>query len=353
MDNLTDLAAGLPTVWSQIETQLAAYPEIAGFGLMIAIAVALTLVFFFLSFMWTIARAAHIAGTAAEIRRGSDIGARILVARGVGKGGGGVSEFLSQTARTHLKRFMFGGPFDVIDFPASLPNRQRAVNLLGQAGADLVVWGEGRSGRKGPVVHIVRRMELSDRNVREYRSFELPAKRADWNDALAKATAYGLARALRPALGRPQDFRAERLAPVVETLEKILDDNPDLDPTLLADIVDDYAGGVLQLSLFEMEGWRDRSVDIMRDSLERMNRAKAPERWVTAKINLGRALQIRCQRNFDPLLLQEAIGHLTDALEALRTEPRFKIAESAAHSISECQKMLGTRRRFSITQGGL
>ena len=39
--------------------------------------------------------------------------------------------------------------------------------------------------------------------------------------------------------------------------------------------------------------------------------------------------------------------------EALRSEPRLKLAESAAQAIGEAQKLLGTRRKFSISGGGL
>ena len=339
-------------VWRFIETQLHSHPELAGFGLVVTAAALFTGLIFLLIGMWKIASAAHLAGTASEVRRGSDVGARLLIARGRGSRGNSASEFLSQTARTHVKRFMFGGPFDVIEFPAKVSNLTEARSLLKMTGADLVMWGEGRRGK--PIeAHIVRRMEASDRHIAEHKVFTLPKRKADWNSTLSMALAYGSARALRPALGRPSDFRADRLMPVVETLEKILTQQPDMDPVLAADVLDDYMAGALQLALSDVDGWKERSVDIMRTSLERLDRSKTPDRWVTAKINLGRALKLRCERSFDPILLQESIGHLTDALEALRTEPRFKLAESAAQAISDCQKMLGSRRRFSITQGGI
>lgn len=352
MDNISAASLNLEDARRFIEAQLLAYPELAGVGLVIGAAAVLTFALFMLRLIWKLARSAHIAGTAAEVRRGSDIGARILIARSKGRRGGAISEFLSQTARTHVKRFMFGGPFDVIDFPTRVTNVAEARALLKQAGADLVLWGEASSG-KAPRAHVVRRMEPAERHIAEHRVFELPRRKADWNSVFSIALAYGAARALRPALGRPSDFRADRLIPVVETLEKVLTQQPVMDDVLAAEILDDYSAGVLQLAMSDIEGWKERSVDVMRSSLERLDRAKTPDRWVTAKINLGRALKLRCERRFDPILLQEAITHLTDALEALRTEPRFKLAEGAAQAISDCQKMLGTRRRFSITRGGI
>ncbi len=352
MENIPFIADESASLWRTLEAEVLARPEVAGFGLIVAAAAGLTLLWFVLAAFYKLARAAHIAGTAAEIRRGADIGARVLVARGRNRNGGRVSEFMSQTARTHLKRFMFGGPFDVVDFPVRVSNIAQARVLLRQAGADVVVWGEGRKGGLS-VVNIVRRSEATDRGIPEHRVLDMPIKRTDWTAPLSQAMAYAVARALRPALGRPADFRAERLSPVVETLEKILAEQPKMDVPLSADILDDYTAGALQLAISDLDGWKDRSVDIMRQALGRLDRARAPERWVTAKINLGRALKHRCENKFDPIQLQEAIGHLTDALEALRTEPRFKIAEGAATAISECQKMLGTRRRFSITKGGI
>ncbi|MEM8921472.1 MAG: hypothetical protein AAGB25_08875, partial [Pseudomonadota bacterium] len=113
------------------------------------------------------------------------------------------------------------------------------------------------------------------------------------------------------------------------------------------------AAGALQMAFAGEEIWLGRSLDVARRTLNGVDRGAAPERWVAAKINLGRALKLRCERRFDPVMLQEAVAHLTDALEALRAEPKFKRAEAAAQAITEAQRMLGARRRFSISSGGI
>ena len=352
METDTGSAPFLQTYWQALLDLLGDYPEVAALGAAIGLVAVIASLFFVLKGMVRISRRAHQAGVIAEVRRGSDVGARILIARGSGGKGREISRFLSHSTQTHLKRFMFGGPFDIIEFPVRVKNLTQARRILEETNADLMVWGDSRSSRM-PIAHIIRRHDMSDRGIKEQFIYNMPAKAQVWSSALAMGLSYGAARALRPALGRPADFRSDRLAPVVETLEHILGENPVMDDALTADILDDYASGALQLALSDVEGWQDRSVDIMRDTLARLDRAKAPERWVTAKINLGRALKLRCERKFDPILLQEAINHLTDALESLRMEPRFKIAEGAAQAIADCQKMLGTRRRFSITQGGI
>lgn len=181
----------------------------------------------------------------------------------------------------------------------------------------------------------------------------LPKNTDDWSKPLSAALAYATARELRPALSRPQDFRAERLEPVVASLHQILADNPKMDVHLRGDIEDDYSAGTVQLAIANIADWSDRCVQVLEDTLSGIDRSETPDRWVKAKINLGRALKLRCESKFDPIILQESVGHLSDALEALRAESKFKTAELAAQTIAECQKMLGTRRRFSITRGGI
>ncbi len=342
----------LLSLWAQAENWILAQQELATLGVVIGLAACLTFVVVCLRGLWMAASAAHVAGTAAQVRRGSDIGARVLISRGYGKRGGAASEFLSEAARTHLKRFMFGGPFDVIDFPATVRSEAQAQALLKQAGADLVMWGDG-SNRKQTVARIARRVEDRSNSSYQHRTLQLPKSKEEWNSALSEAMAYAAARELRPSLSRPQDFRAERLAPVVATLEGVLKDATHMDAYLAGDIADDFAAGVVQLTIAKLGYWPERSVELLRDTLDKIDRSKTPDRWVKAKINLGRGLKLQCERQFDPIVLQEGVGHLTDALEALRSEQKFKTAETAAQTISECQKMLGTRRRFSITRGGI
>ncbi|MFC7291687.1 hypothetical protein [Hirschia litorea] len=338
--------------WNMAESWILSHQELASFGVIVALAAILTLFLFAFKMLWGAARSAHIAGTASQVRRGTDIGARVLITQGFGKNGKAASEFLSEAARSHLKGFMFGGPFDVIDFPARIANEEEAQSLLKQAGADLVMWGEGTKKNK-IVARIARRDDSKKKTQYQHRTLTLPQNKDNWTSPLSAALAYATARELRPALSRPQDFRAERLEPVVLALQNILNEKPGMDAALRGDIEDDYSAGSVQLAIADMGDWRTRSVEILQKTLSDIDRSETPDRWVRAKINLGRALKIRCEQKFDPIILQESVGHLTDALEALRAESKFKTAELAAQTISDCQKMLGTRRRFSITRGGI
>ena len=93
-------------------------------------------------------------------------------------------------------------------------------------------------------------------------------------------------------------------------------------------MVDDASAGALQLAFAGDDSWIDRSVDIARSTLSEINRSAAPDRWIAANITLGRALRLKAEKRFDPVMLREGIAHLTEALEALRSEPRLKLAES-------------------------
>jgi hypothetical protein len=338
--------------WAQAKAFVVARPDIAVIAGLIAVVIVVVVVFALLGWALRLVGAAHRATMAAGVRRTTDVGARMLVVRGGAGRRRSIARFLRNTADDHLAQFMFGGPFRVINFPGAIDNEFDAEALLRRTEADLVIWSERPSGTRG-VVRIASRPASPFEKQRPVQTLAMPSKKAQWTEALARATAYAAAKQFRPALGRPQDFRSERLQPVVENLLEILEEKPEADPRLLAEMVDDAASGALQLAFAGDETWLDRSVEIARGTIDEINRGDAPDRWIAAKINLGRAIRLKAEKRFDPVLLRESIDHLTEALEALRTEPRFKLAESAAQAIGDAQRLLGARRKFSITGGGI
>jgi hypothetical protein len=339
-------------VWAKAVAFVIASPDIAVIAVVVAVVVVVVVVVMMLAALLRMAAATHRAARAAGVRRTTDVGARMLVVRGGAGRRRAIGRFLRATADDHLTQFMFGGPFRVINFPGAIDNEADAEALLRRTEADLVIWAERTRGTRG-VVRIASRPASPFEKQRPVQTLTMPPKKAQWNEALARATAYAAAKQFRPALGRPQDFRSERLQPVVENLLEILEEKPAADPRLLAEMVDDAASGALQLAFAGDETWLDRSVEIARGTIDEINRGDAPDRWISAKINLGRALRLKAEKRFDPVLLRESIDHLSEALEALRTEPRFKLAESAAQAIGDAQRLLGARRKFSITGGGI
>ncbi len=338
--------------WTRVEAFVLATPELGGVGLAVAMILAGGAIVFLGRALFEALRTASRAAKAASIRRTTDFGARVLVIKGGSRRLQMIDKFLRTTVDRHLADYMFGGPFRVISYPGPLSTDAQAFMLLKKTEADLVLWSDVPRGTRG-VVRIASRPGNPFEKQRPVMTLSMPRDRLAWNEPLARALAYAAAKQFRPALGRPQDFRSERLQPVVERLINILDQNPKADPRLLAEMVDDVSAGALQLAFAGDDGWLDRSVELARATLAEINRSEATDRWIASKITLGRALRLRAERRFDPVMLREAISHLTDALDALRTEPRFKLAESAAQAITEAQKLLGARRKFSISGGGI
>jgi hypothetical protein len=350
--DLTPLFEQLQAAWSRAETAIVSSPELAGVGLALALGAAVAVLALLLAMLVRAMLMVRRAMLAGAVKRTNDVGARVLVARGGIGRQRSVSAFLHKAIETHLKDYMFGGPFRVIRYPGSLEGDERAEKLLKRTDADLILWAEAPPGRKA-VARILSRPANPLEPQRPPLTLAMPKEKAAWGSALLQATAYAAAKQFRPALGRPQDFRAERLLPVVESLLAILDQKPKADPRLVAEMVDDAASGALQLAFAGDDSWIDRSVEIARVTLAEINRSAAPDRWIAANITLGRALRLKAEKRFDPVMLREGIAHLTEALEALRSEPRFKLAESAAQAIGDAQRLLGTRRKFSSSGGGL
>lgn len=352
MDFVSGILKGLQDAWASIEATLVGTPQLAGVGLILAIGAVFGVAILGLAMLVRAAFALRRTALASAVKRDNEVGARVLVVRGGTGRRGAVAAFLRRAIDTRLKDYMFGGPFRVIAYPGSLEGDERAQQLMKRTDADLILWAEDPRGSKG-LARILARPSNTFEPPRQPVTFAMPKEKTDWNEALVRAMAYAAAKQFRPALGRPQDFRPERLQPVVESLISILDQKPKADQALLAEMVDDASAGALQLAFAGDDTWIDRSVDIARSTLAEINRSVAPDRWIAANITLGRALRLKAEKRFDPVMLREGIAHLTEALEALRSEPRLKLAESAAQAIGEAQKLLGTRRKFSISGGGL
>lgn len=352
MDFLSGISKALGDAWASVEGGLVGTPQLAGIGLILFIGVLFALAVLGIAALIRLALGLRRTALASAVKRDNERGARILVVRGGVGRRASISTFLRTAVETHLKDYMFGGPFRVIAYPGSLDGDARAQTLMKRTDADLILWAEAPRGTKG-FARILARPSNSFEAARTPVTFAMPKDKPEWDAGLTRAMAYAAAKQFRPALGRPQDFRAERLQPVVESLLSILSEKPKADPALLAEMVDDASAGALQLAFAGDDSWIDRAVEIARSTLADINRSAAPDRWIAANITLGRALRLKAEKRFDPVMLREGIAHLTEALEALRSEPRLKLAESAAQAIGEAQKLLGTRRKFSISGGGI
>lgn len=338
--------------WSQATELFSASPELSTVGFLIGLGVTLLVLFWLVASLFGMLNSARRAASERRIRAQDEVGARIVVAQPGSGRGRAITRFLSLASERHMQDYMFGGKFVVIRHPGGIRNETQAASFLKKSEADIVIWSESRRDVKGGVACILSRPSRPNEEQRPASKLAMPRAKSQWTEMLARAHAYAIAKQYRPALGRPQDFRAERLAPVVELLLSIRDAGPEADPALLADIRDDATAGALQVAQSE-PGWVLRAEQIARDTLGTLDRTKAPDRWVNAKIALGRSLRLRADQKFDPVILREAVSHLQDAMEALRGEPRLRLAEAAAQAIADSQRLLSGQRKFSITGGGI
>lgn len=338
--------------WARVTALFAASPELSAVGFLIGLAVTLVMLVWLASTIFTMLNAARRTASIGRIRAQDESGARIVIAQPGWGRRRAIARFLALSSHSYLKDYMFGGKFVVVRHPGGVNNESQAAAFLKRSQADLVIWSEARGGSKGGVACILSRPSRPNEDQRPASKLAMPKSRANWTEMLGRALAYAAAKQYRPALGRPQDFRPERLAPVVELLLSIRDSGPAADPVLLADIRDDATAGALQIAQAEPE-WVPRAEQIARETLANLDRTKAPDRWINAKIALGRALRLRADQKFDPLILREAVDHLQEAMEALRSEPRLRLAEAAAQAIADSKRLLSGQRKFSITGGGI
>jgi hypothetical protein len=223
---------------------------------------------------------------------------------------------------------------------------------LAQTDGEVAVWGMTAPARRKQPANlelIIATAARPGRPAAPPRRVTVLGEAATWSGMTVDAVAYLMAKSLQPALGRPSDFRPERLRPIVEALDVLVAAEVPLDPNSRAELIDDFAAGALHLG--EMLGaaaWLEKAVRARLMALEGMDRGAAPGRWVTAKVDLGRAMALLHEIRFDPVKMQEAITHLKDGVEALRAEPTLMRAEGASRAIHRAERALADRRRFSI-----
>jgi hypothetical protein len=187
--------------WERTEAMIIASPELAGVGLALGIGAIVSLIALALTGLVRIGMAVRRAMLAAAVKRNSDVGARILVVRGFLSRQRSVASFLRKAVDAHLKDYMFGGPFKVINYPGGLEGDERAAKLLKRTEADLVLWAEVSDGGR-LLARILSRPSNTFEQARPAIELAMPKERSAWNATLLRAMAYAAAKQFRPALGR-------------------------------------------------------------------------------------------------------------------------------------------------------
>jgi hypothetical protein len=170
-----------------------------------------------------------------------------------------------------------------------------------------------------------------------------------WSEDEYMAMAYVAGKRLRPALGRPSDFRADRLEPILLSMAKVLDSGDVISGPARTELEDDYAAGALHVGqTMKSAEWLQRSVDFRSSALKTMQRGADPVRWAQAKIDLGRAMCGLCEQKFEPGTLQNAMTHIREGIDSTKSDRRMQLAETGFEALQRAEQMLADRRRFSI-----
>lgn len=342
--------------WIQVQTNLSA--ELSGVVLGATFLLALFLVFWFLRafIRWLSWLSSAISANAKS--RKSQPGYQILIAPPAG-GGRSAFKFLASASEAHVSSFSFDAPLHVSRTARIIGGRDAssekiARKRLKRAGADMIVWGErvGR-GNEGLNVFTLSRAGGLTPDEAVLQHFAMPSSATKRSEPIQRVAAYLLAKRLQPSLGRPADFRSERLEPVAAQLEELLEVAKDLSPKVRNEVERDFSATALHVGESGNEdAWLDKVIELRRDALVRLGSVPQPGVWAEAKLDLGRAMILKASRRFDPALVSEGSVHLREAIEVLKAEPSIRRAEDAMRTLESAQKLTANRDRFSINFNG-
>jgi tetratricopeptide (TPR) repeat protein len=165
-----------------------------------------------------------------------------------------------------------------------------------------------------------------------------------------EAVAYAVARRARPVLNRPQDYKPEKLQPIVEALDRLISAPPSgLSEEGQLELLSDFASG--SLSLGERGGqvlWLEKSLDARRRYLDRVDQAADPAAWGAAQQEIGRALAALGEREGARDKLEEAVAILKIAKDALQAGDSLQNYDIAKRALERAEAALQQRRRIGL-----
>lgn len=338
-------------------------PNVFMFFMSMALAAVLVAAFWMLTGMGKASRAARIALRAQALKRSKDHRALVLIAEIEG-GGHELRQEMKEAIEDNFGMFSFENNVQVDLFPIKLktvpakahPETRRriaveAADALERSAADVIVWGK-RS--------ITGKLDLRITTLPGYgRTHEVQDFYLGWrvgrpDEAVQRALAFALARKARPVLHRPQDYKPDRLQPIVEALDKMVEARPaEISENLQLDILSDFASGAL--SLGERGGhikWLSKALDARQRYLDRVDRTTDPGAWGAAQQEIGRALTALGEREGARDKLEEGAARLRLAMDALRATDSLQQAEVALRALQRAEQTLQQRRRVGLRWPG-
>jgi hypothetical protein len=335
------------------------YPDVVMLFLAMGLSAALIAGFWIIRGMFKASAAAAVAMRAQQLRRAKDHRPLILIAY-IDGGNPGLRAEMRRAIEEHFGLFAFNAEAVVDLFPIKLATpspkahaekrrrvAQQAVDVLERSAADVIIWGK---------LNLLGRLDLRMTTAPGYgRLPEVDTVLLTWRqgrpgEAVQQALAYACARRARPVLNRPQDYKPERLQPIVEALDRLVSDPPaDLSEGVMMDILNDFASGAL--SLGERGGhvmWLEKSLDARQRYLDNVDRSVDPGAWGAAQQEMGRALAALGEREGARDKLEEAVSRLRVAMDALRSTESLQHAEVAMRALQRAEQTLIQRRRIGL-----
>lgn len=332
-------------------------PNVFMFFFSMGLAAILISLFWILTGMMKASRTARMALRAQALKRTKDHRALVLIAE---VGGGGLRQELKEAVEDNFGLFSFEQDVQVDLFPLALRalpanahpearrrNAMEAIEALERSAADVIVWGRR---------NLFGKLDLRITTMPAYgRTPEVQEVQLGWrvgrpDELVQRALGFALARRARPVLNRPQDYKPERLQPIVEALDRMIDASPDeISDSLLMDILNDYASGAL--SLGERGGhvrWLQKSLDARQRYLDKVDRTTDPAAWGAAQQEVGRALTALGEREGARDKLEEGVARLRIAMDALRSTDSLQQAEVALRALQRAEQTLQQRRRIGL-----
>ena len=319
----------------------------------VAAAMLVALIALYFVFRGVIAIIGVIGATLASRKRRSTQGFGIAVAPIMGPKGGQQTKAIIAALDKNLEHFTFGSPFEIVRAPRMRAHgakglRAAATKWLTQSSTDLVLWGHRERGKNEPArVEVLSLGGSLPPSEAMHTEGILPFVTKDNQDATAPVVAYLIARALQPGLADGTAFKAEKLSPVADVLMTSLQASEHLPARTLRTLESDYCSMALALAT---EDHLSRVIELRRRRLA-SGETLAPDDEIQARIDLGRALLMISQVNFDPVRVREAMDHLKIAVERLKSDPILRLAQATNQAVQQGQAMLSNRKRFSVTGG--
>jgi tetratricopeptide (TPR) repeat protein len=367
MVNFAEVTALAPDVASsvmrllprELQDAFVQSPNVFMFFSSMALAAVLVAAFWMLAGMGKASSAARIALRAQALKRTKDHRALVLIGEIEG-GGHLLRQEMKEAIEDNFGMFSFEPNVQVDLFPIRLktvspkahPETRRriaveAAEALERSAADVIVWGKR---------NFLGKLELRITTLPAYgRVHEVQDMYMTWrvgrpDELVQRALAFSLARKARPVLHRPQDYKPDRLQPIVEALDRMVEArSADISEGLQLDILSDFASGAL--SLGERGGhikWLQKALDARQAYLDRVDRSTDPSAWGAAQQEIGRALTALGEREGARDKLEEGASRLRLAMDALRSTDSLQQAEVALRALQRAENTLQQRRRVGL-----